>query len=121
VAFAVALLLGVLGAAAAGLGSAPVPAQADRALSGQRQQTLEGMLTCSRCEAKHSPVMGKSAADCVRTCAHLGAAFTLLDGDKTYRLQGDTNRFKQLAARRVRVVGVIQGNTIQVASIAPSE
>ncbi len=32
---------------------------------------------------------GKTAGDCARMCVHGGAAFALVDGDKTYLLDGD--------------------------------
>ena len=80
-------------------------------------ETIEGMLTCSRCGAKHSSALGRSAADCVRICAHAGASFVLLDGDKVYRLEGDEEALKNVASQRVRVSGVIEGSTIRVTSV----
>ena len=82
---------------------------------------FDGTVTCSKCGAKHSSTLAKNAADCVRICAHIGAAFTLVDEDKVYQLEGDTNVLKQLATRRVHVVGEMQGNTIRISSIAPTD
>jgi hypothetical protein len=115
VAFALALLVATLGAATAGFAK-PEPVQA-----GSSQQVFDGTVTCSKCGAKHSSTMAKNAADCVRICAHVGAAFTLVDEDKVYQLEGDTNTLKELATRRVRVVGEIQGNTIRISSIAATD
>jgi hypothetical protein len=129
IACVLALLLATLGAAAASLAghpeskpgesgqakeSAPAPQQTSA------QQTHEGMVTCSRCGAKHSAELGKTATDCTRQCVRGGAAFTLLDGDTTYTLDGDLVRLKTVAGRRARIVGVVRGNTITVSSIAAS-
>ncbi|MFZ0807923.1 MAG: hypothetical protein WAN03_17135, partial [Candidatus Sulfotelmatobacter sp.] len=114
-ALALALLVATLGAATAGFAE-PEPVQA-----GSSQQVFDGTVECSKCGAKHSSTMAKNAADCVRICAHVGAAFTLVDGEKVYQLEGDTNILKQLATRRVHVVGEAQGNTIRISSIAPTD
>jgi len=113
VACSIAFLIATVGAATAGL----VGPQADTGA----QQTLEGMITCSRCGTRHSAAVAKNAADCARICAHLGAGFTLVDGDKVYQLDGDTNVLKKLATRRVHVVGEVEGTTIRISSIAPTD
>jgi hypothetical protein len=114
VACAVALLIVTIVIPVAMVGSEPALAQEAPAV---RKQVVEGMLTCSRCKAKHSAAIGENAADCVRTCAHIGAAFELIDGDNSYRLEGDPSVFKHFAARRVRVVGMVQSNVIRVSSV----
>jgi hypothetical protein len=86
----------------------------------RRQQTHEGMVTCSRCGAKHSADLGKSAADCARQCVLGGSSYALVDGDRTYNLDGDVQLLKSVAGQRARVVGVIRGNTIKVSSVAAS-
>jgi hypothetical protein len=82
-----------------------------------RQQTREGMVTDSHCGAKHSADMGKTAGDCVRQCVHGGAGFALVDGDKTYQLDGDLSLLKSVAGQRTRIRGVVRGNIIKVSSI----
>ncbi len=132
IACGLALLIASLGVAAASLGSASTvhqPGVIGQAESGvkpaeqasaadSRKSTTEGMLTCSRCGAKHSAELDRSASDCARTCVHAGARFALVQGDTVYTLDGDANTFKRLAARRVRVLGVINGNTIHVSSVS---
>lgn len=76
------------------------------------------MVTCSRCGAKHAAQFGKTASDCTRQCVHLGASFALVDGEKTYHLDGDLNALKGAAGQRVRVMGTARGDTIKVSSIA---
>ena len=84
-----------------------------------REQSYEGMVTCSRCGAKHPAALGKSASDCARECVHGGAAFALVDGDKTYQLDGDLTVLKKVAGQRARIGGVLHGKAIKVASVAP--
>jgi len=126
IASAIALLIATLGAATAGLASSPALGQTNEPTQAQpgpsaksgHAQVFEGMVTCSRCGAKHSAKMSSNATDCARKCVHSGASFALIDGDNTYALEGDVSALKQFAGQRVRVTGVRQGNTIQVASVA---
>jgi hypothetical protein len=117
-AFSFALLFAILGAAA-GTFTAPEPVQA--AQVSPNEQVYEGMIECSHCGAKHSAALARNAADCVRVCAHMGYAFVLVNGDKVYKLEGDTNVLKQLATRRVRVVGDLQGNLLHASSVTPTD
>lgn len=89
--------------------------------SAEVQQTYEGMVTCSRCGAKHSAKLGKSASDCTRMCVHAGGQFALVDGDKMYLLDGDLYRLKRVAGERTRVTGVVTGNTIRVTSVVAAD
>jgi hypothetical protein len=123
IALGLALLLASLGAAA-GAASAPVegarvplPQSAAPAQSMAPSQSFEGMVTCSRCGAKHEANLDRSATTCVRVCVHAGSNFALIYDDSTFLLDGDLNSFKKLAGQRVHVVGVRSGNTIKVASI----
>ena len=114
IALGVALLLATLGAAAGSVmaqdesSAAPTPAV----------QTFRGMVTCSRCGAKHSAALGRSASDCVRICVHNGAGFALIDGDKIYQLKGDLTMIKKVAGERAEITGVAHGNTITVSAVA---
>jgi hypothetical protein len=112
IACTLALLTAVGGAAVDSVGQQAVTRSAEE------NQTYEGMVTCTRCGARHSAKIGESAADCARLCVHAGASFALVDGDKTYRLDGDLNLLKKVAGQRVRVVGLLSGTTIRIASLA---
>jgi hypothetical protein len=46
-----------------------------------------------------------------------GAKFTLVEGDKTYQLEGDLMALKRMAGQRASVVGVVAGNTIRVSMV----
>jgi|HubBroStandDraft_6_1064221.scaffolds.fasta_scaffold08804_2 hypothetical protein len=131
IAFMLALLIATLGAALSftgepavgqemGMPAAPPNPTAPSSPSDPQPgalRTFEGMVTCSQCGAKHSSKMGQSAADCTRSCVHSGASFSLVDGEKIYRLEGDLNLLKKIAGERARVVGVAHGNTIQVTAL----
>jgi hypothetical protein len=83
-----------------------------------RQQTYVGMVTCSRCLAKHSAKIGATASDCTRVCIRDGANFIFVNGDRTYLLEGDPAALKRVAGQRVQIVGALNGGTITVASVA---
>jgi hypothetical protein len=81
------------------------------------EQRYEGVVTCSRCGARHSAALGQTAADCARTCVRQGAKFALAAGDKTYLLDADLNTLERLSGQRVSIVGVVRGNTVRVSSV----
>jgi hypothetical protein len=113
IACALALLIAMLGAAAG--------AQSEAASQASSQTTAErafdGMVTCSRCGARHSAKLGKAADVCVRVCVHDGGKFALVDAETTFILDGDLNAIKKFAGQRAHVTGTLSGNTIKIASI----
>jgi hypothetical protein len=112
VALALALLFASLGAAAwVAVGHA---AQASPPVG---SQSFEGMITCSRCGARHQPALDRSASTCVRVCVHEGANFALIHDEIIYLLEGDPDSLKRVAGQRARIVGTRTGNTIRVALI----
>jgi hypothetical protein len=117
VACGLALLFATLGAAA-GVAVGQVAAQQDAQHEAGTQQAYSGMVTCSRCGAKHSAAIGQSAATCTRACVHGGATFALVDGDVTYLLDGDLGVLKRIAGQRARILGALHGNTITVSSVS---
>jgi hypothetical protein len=114
IAFALALFFATLGAAA-GVAEGQVSLQQAPAST---SRTYEGMVTCARCGAKHSPGLGQTATTCIRVCVHGGAHFALVNADVTYLLDGDLSVLKSLAGQRARVVGELQGRTIKISSVA---
>jgi hypothetical protein len=112
IACALALLIATLGVAA-GAAAAEVAAQTSSAIG---DKAYEGIVTCSRCGAKHSATIGQTASVCVRVCVHGGAQFSLVGADSTYILEGDSDSLKKLAGQRVQVRGNLSGKTIRVAS-----
>src|ERR1035438_5268710 len=102
IAFALALVIATLGAAAAAVSgqkeagqNQPVPTQPAPNQPGQvmpapdAPKTYQGMVTCSHCRAKHPAELARTATDCVLICVRGGSAFELVDGDKIYQLDGD--------------------------------
>jgi len=84
-------------------------------------ETYEGIVTDTRCGAKHSANVALSAADCTRACVHAGEHFALVDGDKTYILNGEPELLKLMAGERVTIAGNLNGNTIEVVSVAEAK
>jgi hypothetical protein len=115
IAFALALLIATLGAAAAGDTAGKVAQEDSHPTT---QQSYDGMVTCSRCGARHSGALGHTAADCARNCIRGGASFVLVEPDATYMLDGDLGVLGGLAGRRARVVGELNGRTIRISSAA---
>ena len=110
ISLALALLLASLGAAA-GVAVGQVAPSGTTSL-----QSYDGMITCSRCGARHVPARNQSAATCARTCVHAGAAYDLIEGDSVYVLDGDLVYLKRFAGKRAHVVGTRRGNIIKVLS-----
>lgn len=115
IACAVALLLATLGAAAGSVDGSNEPQEVT---STGTDQVHDGMVTCSRCGAKHSTSLARTADTCVRVCVHGGASFALVNADSTYLLEGDLTELKKLSGKRARVIGPLNGNTIKVISAA---
>jgi hypothetical protein len=116
VALAWALVSGALAAVLGGAETSP-PTQASEP-SASSQQTYEGMVTDSRCGAKHQSSIGKTATDCTRACVHAGSQFALVVGENTYLLEGSPIELKRAAGRRSTITGTLHGNTITVSSVA---
>jgi len=122
VALALALFLATIGLAAGVGESASEPQKSHSTIretaNPVAEHSFEGMVTCSRCGAKHSPALERPATVCVRVCVHGGAKFALVGADSNYVLEGDPQALKRVAGQRARVVGYLRGNTIQVRSVA---
>jgi len=113
IAFALALLLATLGAAA---GAATGDLGFLQAAPAATEQTYEGMVSCSKCGARHAAALDQTAADCVRICVHGGSSFALVSADETYLLDGDLNILKKISGQRARIVGALNGKTIKISS-----
>ena len=72
------------------------------------------------CGAKH--MMAGNDAECTRTCVKKGSKYTLIVGDRVYTL--DTSdmaaleKLDKLAGENAKVTGTVNGDTIQVSSVA---
>ncbi len=79
---------------------------------------FSGMITDSRCGARHRRNSGKTSAECARACARDGSSYVLVDGEMVRALEGDPFLLGRLAGERVEIVGMLEGNTIKVESVA---
>ena len=91
------------------------------ALAG-RKQTFTGEVGDAMCGRKH---MEGTAADCTHTCVGKGSKYALVVGEKIYIL--DTTDKTALATldkqagKNATVTGTLDGDTIQVSSVAAAK
>jgi hypothetical protein len=75
-----------------------------------------GMVTCSRCRARHMRDSRMSAEECVRACVRAGAVYVLVDGDRSYILIGGSEFLSKFAGQRANIMGTRQNGAILVDS-----
>lgn len=114
IACAFALVIATLGAVAGTAAGEPESGQSTLAPAAR---TYEGMITDTRCGARHSAAIGGTAADCTLACVRGGERFVLVDGDTTYSLEGDVIVLKRVAGQRVKIAGTLNGRKISVTSL----
>jgi hypothetical protein len=78
--------------------------------------SFSGVITDSRCGARHVRNSDASPAQCARKCVRNGSKYVLIDGNRRYDLTGDNGIIDKFAGERVTVTGVLQGGTIAVTS-----
>jgi len=90
-------------------------------LAAPKQQTFVGSVSDSMCGLKHM-MPGQSDKDCTLECVKAGSKFVLADAakNKVYQLS-DQQKPKAFAGEKVKVTGTLQGDTIQVSSIAATK
>jgi len=81
-------------------------------------RTFGGVITDDHCAARHDMNSGMGTSECTRVCVHRGANYVLVDGDKSYRLEGNATELGIFSGTRVALTGSLAGNRIQVSSIA---
>lgn len=79
--------------------------------------TFQGMITDSRCGARHRRNSGKTSAECARSCVRNGARYVLVDGEKIYALAGDSTQLEKMAGERVNLSGILKDDTITVKGV----
>lgn len=84
-------------------------------------QSFSGLLTDSRCGARHSRALGKSAAECARFCVRHGAQYIIVNGGNTYKLNGRATQIRNFAGQRVVVTGLLQDGAIRVRSLSAAD
>jgi len=113
---ALALLIAILGAVTGAAAREPESAKSQPS-SSIATQTYEGMVTDTRCGAKHSATIGRTATDCTIMCVRAGEKFVLIDGDTSYALSGDLVALKRAAGQRAKIIGTLNGKTISVHTV----
>jgi hypothetical protein len=81
-------------------------------------RTFSGVITDDHCAARHDRGSGMGASECTRVCVSRGSNYVLVDGDKSYRLEGNGSQLGIFSGTRVELTGALTGNRIQVNSIA---
>ncbi len=88
-------------------------------LAAGKQQTFTGAISDSMCGAEH--MMEGSAKDCTLKCVDSGSKFILVDSKgKIYQLS-DQTKPRAFAGANVKVVGTLNGDTINVTSITAAK
>ena len=77
---------------------------------GSDLQTLEGVISDSKCGASHS---GRDSVTCTMGCLKNGSSYVLVVGDKVYKLDGNLGSgMNNVAGKGARVTGKVDGDTI---------
>jgi len=86
-------------------------------------QTFTGTVSDAMCGAKHM-MQGDDAA-CLRACVQKGSKYALVVGDKVYTLdakdKATLDKLDKLAAAKATVKGEVNGDTIEVSSVAAAK
>ena len=83
--------------------------------------TFTGVIGDAMCGRKHTMAAGHSDVWCTRECAKAGSKYTLITKDKVYTLEGKKEQIDPLAGKKATVKGSLNGDTIQVGSIAAAK
>ena len=109
-----------LAVALAGFGAFGLtPAASGQAASSGEQKSFTGTISDSMCGATHM-AKDKTPAECTRMCVKDGQKYALIAGKNVYTLEGHEAELDRLAGQKVTVKGTTSGDTITVASVAPS-
>ena len=98
-------------------GAEPAPAPPIDESGNATSNIFSGVVTDSKCGARHRRNSGKTSAECAEACVRNGANYVLVDGEKVYALAGDLTQLKKKAGERVNVMGVLEGDTITVKDV----
>jgi hypothetical protein len=103
---------------AAFLGAALIPAS-----FAAKAETFTGTVSDAMCGAKH--MMEGNDAACLRACVQKGSKYALVVGDKVYTLdtkdKATLDKLDKLGAGKATVKGEVNGETIEVSSVAAAK
>jgi hypothetical protein len=90
------------------------------AFAADKAQTFSGKVSDAMCGKAH--MMSGSDSDCTRACVGKGSKYALVVGDKVYTLDASDkatlSSLDKLSGSDAKVTGTLNGDTIQVASVA---
>ena len=93
------------------------------ALAGDKPQSFNGKISDAMCGAHH--MMAGPEAECTRACIGKGSKFALVSGDKVYTLDTSDKAalatLDKLAGSNAKITGTLNGDTIQVSSVAAAK
>jgi hypothetical protein len=99
------------------LGAALIPAS-----FAAKAETFTGTVSDAMCGAKH---MMEGDAACLRTCVQKGSKYALVVGDKVYTLdakdKATLDKLEKLGTARATVKGEVNGDSIEVSSVAAAK
>ena len=90
------------------------------ALMAAAPKTFTGVITDTMCGKDHAMMNAKPDSKCVTDCVKAGSKYALLEGSNVYELS-DQKTPEKFAGQKVKVTGTLNGNIIQVQSIAAAK
>ena len=93
------------------------------AFAAGKGDTFTGQVSDAMCGAKH--MMAGNPADCARACIGKGSKYALVVGDKVFTLdtknKSALDSLNKLAGEQATVTGKLNGETIEVSSVASAQ
>ena len=93
------------------------------AFAADKAQSYTGQVSDAMCGAHH--MMSGSEADCTRACVGKGSKYALVVGDKVYTLETSDKAalasLDKMAGAQAKVMGTLNGDTLQVASVSAAK
>ena len=93
------------------------------ALAAGKAETFTGQVSDAMCGAKH--MMAGNPAECTRACVGKGSKYALVVGDRVYTLETKNktavDSLNKLAGEQATVTGKLNGETIEVSSVASGQ
>ena len=98
----------------------PVFAAAALVSTAAAPKTFTGVISDAMCGKDHAMMNVKPDSKCVLECVKSGSKYALLEGNNVYELS-DQKAPEKFAGQKVKVTGTLNGNVLQVQSIAAAK
>jgi hypothetical protein len=89
-------------------------------VSAAAPKTFTGVITDAMCGKDHAMMGVKPDSKCVLECVKSGSKYALIEGNNVYELS-DQKAPEKFAGQKVKVTGTLNGNVLQVESIAAAK